>query len=155
MPRPFDAELIAKAKEQTDLQRELYIRKHADDDYWVELARDAGITLPMYYVRPSDAAIKGTLRRLKLDWALYLEAFGWENSEHFERLNPRYSMRPLTGLLLELWDEQRRLKEACGAAAAARGVKPGDAAPKTRRYPRGVAKVRRKPLSVSQSNVSV
>ena len=72
MTRPFDPESSAKAREKSELQREHYIRKHADDDYWVDLAKDAGVTLPMYYVRPSDAAVKSLLRKLRVDWLSYV-----------------------------------------------------------------------------------
>lgn len=146
MVKPFDPESSAQAREQSAMQRELYIRKHADDDYWVDLAKDAGINLPMYYVRPSDAAVKGLLRRLKIDWNSYLEAYGWEDTASFEKLNPRYSMRALAGLILELWNEKRTSRESCQAAAALRGMTVGSAEPKQLKYPRGVAKVRRTPL---------
>jgi hypothetical protein len=155
MTRPFDPESSAKAREQSELQREHYIRKHADDDYWVDLARDAGVMLPMYYVRPSDAAVKSLLRKLRVDWVSYIESYGWETTEAFEHLNPRYSMRALSGLILELWSERRRMQEACVAAAGARGVQTGSAQTKEHRYPRGVAKVKRKPLGVAQSDESV
>ena len=155
MTRPFDPESSAKAREKSELQREHYIRKHADDDYWVDLAKDAGVTLPMYYVRPSDAAVKSLLRKLRVDWTAYVESYGWETTEDFERLNPRYSMRALSGLILELWSERRRMQEACLAAAGARGVQTGSAPVKEHRYPRGVAKVKRKPLGIAQSDESV
>jgi len=146
MPKPFDAGLIAKAKVQVDLQREHYTRKHADDDHWVDLARDASVNLPMFYVRPSDAAVKGLLRKLKISWIHYIEAYGWETTADFETLNPKFSMRPLAGLILELWDERRRSVEACEAAASYRGLRRGKAEPKTPKDPRGVAKARRAPL---------
>jgi len=148
MTKPFTSESSAKAREKSELQRELYTRKHADDDYWVDLARDAGVNLPMFYVRPSDAGVKGLLRRLKIDWNTYIEAYGWQTAEEFEKLNPKFSMRPLAGLILELWDEKRRLREACEAAATFRGLQKGAAQPKEPKYPRGVAKTRRKPLQV-------
>jgi hypothetical protein len=150
MTKPFTPESSAKAREQSEIQRELYIRKHADDDYWVDLARDAGVSLPMFYVRPSDAGVKGLLRRLKIDWNTYIDAYGWQTTAEFEALNPRYSMRPLSGLILELWAEKRRLREACEAATSFRGVQRGDSQPKEPKYPRGVSKVRRKPLQVQQ-----
>lgn len=150
MTRPFDAETSAKAREQSEVQREFYTRKHADDDYWVDLAKDAGVSLPMYYVRPSDAAVKALLRKLKIDWVTYLEAYGWENTEQFEKLNPKFSMRPLAGLILELWGEKQRMKDACVGAAESRGATVGEAKPKLYRYPRGTAKVRRKPLAITQ-----
>jgi len=146
MPKPFDSELIAKAKEQVDFQREHYIKKHADDDHWVDLARDANVTLPMFYVRPSDAGVKGLLRKLGLSWLHYIEAYGWETTADFERLNPKFSMRPLAGLILELWDERKRTLESLEAAAYHRGLTKGDGQAKPTKYPRGVAKVRRAPL---------
>jgi hypothetical protein len=149
MTKPFDSEASAKAREQSEFQRELYIRKHADDDFWVDLARESGINLPMYYVRPSDSGVKGLLRKLKLDWNIYLEAYGWANTAEFEALNPRYSMRALSGLILELWAERQRLRESCVAAADMRGLKVGSAEPKTPKYPRGTSKVRRAPLKTA------
>lgn len=149
MTRPFDTESSAKAREQSEAQREFYVRKHADDDYWVDLAKDAGVTLPMYYVRPSDAAVKALLRKLRIDWNTYVEAYGWATAEEFERLNPRFSMRPLSGLILELWSEKQRLKDNCAGAAGARGLATGESRPKEYKYPRGVSKVRRKPLPVA------
>jgi hypothetical protein len=100
----------------------------------------------MFYVRPSDAAVKGLLRKLKISWIHYIEAYGWETTADFETLNPKFSMRPLAGLILELWDERRRSVEACEAAASYRGLRRGKAEPKTPKYPRGVAKARRAPL---------
>ena len=152
MTTPFSPESSAKAREQTDFQRELYTKKHADDAYWVDLAREARITLPMYYVRPSDAAVKGMLRRLKVSWINYIESYGWETTADFERLNPRFSMRPLAGLILELWDEQRRTQANCQAAADLRGMQVGDAKPKDFKYPRGVSKVRRTPLKATDAS---
>ena len=146
MTKPFNSESSAKAREQSEFQRELYTRKHADDDFWVDLARDAEVNLPMYYVRPSDSAVKSLLRKLKIDWTTYVDAYGWESTAEFEALNPKFSMRPLAGLILELWSERQRLREGCQAAATVRGVRPGTAKPKEPRYPRGTAKVRRAPL---------
>ena len=146
MTVPFSSETSAKAREQTDMQRGIYIKKHADDDYWVDLAREANINLPMYYVRPSDAAVKGLLRRLKVSWLAYIESYGWENTADFEVLNPKFSMRPLAGLILELWDEQQRMVDGCKAAANIREISVGDAPARELKYPRGVAKVRRTPL---------
>jgi hypothetical protein len=146
MTKPFSPESSAKAREQSEFQRELYKRKFLDDDHWVNLAREAGIALPMYYVRPSDAAVKSLLRRLRVSWDVYLEAFGWETTADFEKLNPIYSMRPLAGLILELWDEQQRMVDGCKAAANIREISVGDAPARELKYPRGVAKVRRTPL---------
>ena len=146
MTRPFSPESSAKAREQSEFQRELYKRKFLDDDHWVNLARDANISLPMYYVRPSDAAVKSLLRRLRVSWDVYLEAFGWETTADFERYNPTYSMRPLAGLILELWDEQLRMIEGCEVAAETRGISRGESKAREMKYPRGVAKVRRAPL---------
>jgi hypothetical protein len=146
MTKPFSTESSAKAREQSEFQRELYKRKFLDDDHWVNLAREAGIALPMYYVRPSDAAVKSLLRRLRVSWDVYLEAFGWETTADFEKLNPIYSMRPLAGLILELWDEQQRMVDGCKAAANIREISVGDAPARELKYPRGVAKVRRIPL---------
>ena len=151
MTKPFSPESSAKAREQSELQREHYTKKHADDGWWVDLAREAGVTLPMYYVRPSDAGVKGLLRRLKVDWNSYIEAYGWETTADFEKLNPKFSMRPLSGLILELWDEKRRTVDACQAAADLRGLKVGDAAPKEPKYPRGTSKSRRAPLEVKNA----
>jgi len=146
MTKPFSPESSAKAREQSDFQRELYKRNFLDDDHWVNLAREAGINLPMYYVRPSDAAVKSLLRRLRVSWDVYLEAFGWETAADFERYNPTYSMRPLAGLILELWDEQQRMVDGCKDAAAFREIRVGDAQAREMKYPRGTAKVRRAPL---------
>lgn len=146
MPKQFDAALIAKAKEQVDLQREHYIKRHADDSYWTDLASDAGVNLPMFYVRPSDAAVKGLLRKLGVSWVHYIEAYGWQTTAEFEALNPKFSMRPLAGLILELWDERRRTLETLENAALHRGLKKGEGKSKPPKYPRGVAKVRRTPL---------
>lgn len=149
MTKPFTTESSAKAREQSIAQRELYTRRHADEEHWVELARQANTMLPMFYVRPSDAAVKGLLRKLKIDWSIYLEAYGWETTADFERLNPKFSMRPLAGLILELWDERKRSKEACAAAAEYRGLKVGSEKSVKPRYPRGVAKARRVSLELS------
>jgi hypothetical protein len=58
-------------------------------------------------------------------------------------------MRALSGLILELWGERQRLRESCAAAADLRGVKVGSSEPKTFKYPRGTAKVRRTPLKTA------
>lgn len=146
MPKQFTPESAALAKEAAELQKNIYSRKFLEDDRWRELAKDAGVTLPPFFARPSDSGIKSALRRLGVSWNLFVEAYGWESSEHFERLNPKWGMRPLTGLILELWDEKNRLKEACYNMSIERGAAMGGASPRKERMPRGVAKAKRAPL---------
>lgn len=155
MPAPFDSSSSLKAKEAADLQRELYRRDFLDDDHWKELARKSGLNMPPYYTRPSDTAIKASLRKLNLSWGEWVEAFGWENAEHFERLNPRWSMRPLTGLILELWAEKQALKQNAREAAKHREISTGDALPKPYKYPQGVAKAKRKPIKIKTETEDV
>lgn len=146
MTRPFDSKSALAAREAAEAQKSIYIREFLEDERWRELAKEAGITLPFYFARPSDSAIKSLLRRLNVSWNLYVEAYGWEDAAHFERLNPKWSMRPLTGLILELWDEKRRLLEACQNGVWGRGAASGAATPRKEKMPRGVAKAKRKPL---------
>jgi len=89
---------------------------------------------------------------LKVSWTNYIESYGWETTADFERLNPKFSMRPLAGLILELWDEQRRSQANCQAAADLRGMQVGDAQPKDFKYPRGVAKTRRASLKAQNAS---
>lgn len=152
MPVPFNTDSSAKAREASDQQRGLYKRDFLDDDHWKELAKDSGVSLPPYYTRPSDSAIKATLRKLKISWDTWVEAFGWENAEQFEKMNPMWSMRPLTGLILELWAERESLKQNMRGAANYRGIQTGVAKPKDPRYPQGVAKAKRKPIAALNQN---
>jgi hypothetical protein len=149
MTKPFNSETAAAAREAADAQKLIYTREFMEEDRWKELAKDAGISLPFYFARPSDSAIKSVLRRLGLSWNLYTEAYGWEDASHFERLNPKWSMRPLTGLILELWDEKRRLVEACQNGVWGRNAIAGSASPKKERMPKGVAKAKRPLLRYS------
>lgn len=149
MPTPFNSELSAKARESTDAQRVHYKRDFLDDDHWKELARKSGVNMPPYYTRPSDTAIKATLRKLNISWGDWIDAFGWENAEQFEQMNPRWSMRPLTGLILELWAEKQSLRRNLKEAASYRGINPGEATSKPSKYPQGVAKSKRKPIKLS------
>jgi len=152
MTRPFTPESAALAREASEMQKSIYKKDFLEEDRWKELAKEAGITLPFFFARPSDSAIKSALRRLNLSWNLYLEAYGWEDAAHFERLNPNWSMRPLTGLILELWDEKRRLLESCSNGSLGRGAAPGAAKPKKEKMPRGVAKAKRKPIAFANQS---
>ena len=147
MTTPFTTETAAQAREAAAAQKLIYDRVYLEEGRWKELAKEAGISLPFFFARPSDTAIKSALRRLNVSWNMYVEAYGWENAEHFERLNPTWSMRPLTGLILELWDEKRRLVEACQNGVWGRGAAAGAARPKRERMPKGVGRARRKPLA--------
>lgn len=146
MPTPFTPESASKALEAAEAQKNIYSRTFLEDDRWRELAKEAGVSLPPFFARPSDSSIKSALRRLGISWNIFVEAYGWESAEHFERLNPTWGMRPLTGLILELWDEKRRLKEACYGMALERGAAMGGGKPRKETMPRGVAKAKRKPL---------
>lgn len=143
MTRPFDTESSLAAKQAAELQKSIYIREFMEEDNWKVLAKEAGITLPFFFARPSDSAIKSALRRLNLSWNLFVEAYGWGSAAEFERLNPNWSMRPLTGLILELWDEKRRLLESAANVSEGRGAVRGNAQPRKEQMPKGVAKVKR------------
>jgi hypothetical protein len=147
MTRPFNTETAAAARAAADLQKSIYIREFVEEDRWKELAKEAGINLPFFFARPSDSAIKSLLRRLNISWNMYVEAYGWEDAAHFEELNPKWSMRPLAGLILELWDEKRRLLEAAENVSTGRGAIMGGAKPRKERMPRGVAKSKRTPIA--------
>lgn len=145
--KAFTPETAAAARATIEMQQNRYNREFLEDDHWKELAREAGAHLPMYYARPSDTEIRRWLKKLDVTWTTYLEAYGWESAEQFEKLNPTFSMRPLAGLILELWNEMRQVRNSCVEGAVARGLVTGDAKPKTPRYPRGLAKARRAPLT--------
>lgn len=155
MPVPFNTETSAKARETSEQQRGHYKRDFLDDDHWKELAKKSGVGLPPYYTRPSDSAIKAILRKLKISWEVWMDAFGWENAEQFETMNPAWSMRPLTGLILELWAEREAMKQNMREAAGYRGIITGNSQPKQLRYPQGVAKAKRKPISFDNASDDV
>ena len=144
----FDSESSQKALEVAEIQREYYRREFLEDDRWKELAKEAGVMLPPFYTRPSDTAIKSTLRRLRVSWDNFVEAFGWKDAADFERLNPTWSMRPLTGLILELWQEKQMMREACKNAAEGRGLTTGKTEAKITKYPKGTGKRKRAPLDM-------
>lgn len=146
--KPFTTETAAKAQEAAEMQRNLYTREFLEDGRWRDLAKAANLNMPPFFARPSDSAIKSTLRRLGVSWNQFIEAYGWQSAAEFETLNPKWGMRPLTGLILELWDEKERLKMSCSEMADARGATRGSAAPRKEKMPRGVAKAKRPPLEV-------
>jgi hypothetical protein len=111
MPKAFDSLTSAKALEVREEQREKYRKNYLDEDYWAELAKVRGVRIPPYYTRPSDQEIKYWLKLGKVSYSQFVEAYGWKNSAEFEIMNPTHGMKILAGLILELSEENIRLKK--------------------------------------------
>lgn len=107
----FTTESSLKARETVSEQLEKYRKTYLDDDYWKELAREYGVRMPPYYTRPSDSDIKFWLKLGKVQYTQFVEAYGWKDAAEFEKLNPTHGMKILAGLILELAEENKRLKK--------------------------------------------
>jgi hypothetical protein len=148
----FTSESSMKAREAAEEQKSIYTKEFMEEERWKDLAREARISLPFWFARPSDQAIKSLLRRLGVSYNTYIEAFGWESAAHFEQLNPKWGMRPLAGLILELWEEKQNMAYSAQLAADGRGALRGEGRPRKEVMPRGVAKARRKPIKTLNEN---
>lgn len=144
MPDNFTPESSLIARESIDAQRALYRKEYADDDYWKELAKERGVRMPPFYTRPSDQDIKHWLKMCKVSYAQFVEAFGWKDAEEFEQMNPTHGMKILAGLILELGEENIRIKKIARERAEDFLVNTGSSEPpKTRLYV-GKSKARRR-----------
>ena len=141
---PFTPETAAKARETIDRQRATYRQDYLDDDYWLELAKNLGVRLPPYYSRPSDQDIKHWLRLCKVPYHQFVDAFGWENCEEFERLNPTHGMKILAGLILELKEENERIRKIAEERLGVSEVAKGKTVPKKPKLYAGKSKAARK-----------
>lgn len=129
MPVPFNKESALAAREQIEKQMKTYREHYSDDAYWTDLAAIRGVRLPPYYTRPSDQDIKYWLKLARVSYAQFVESFGWKDAEHFERLNPNHGMKIIAGLILELGQENARLKKIATERVAEAGGTIGDAEP--------------------------
>lgn len=144
MPDNFTPESSLIARESIDAQRALYRKEYADDDYWKELAKDKGVRMPPFYTRPSDQDIKYWLKLCKVTYVQFVDAFGWKDSEEFEKMNPSHGMKILAGLILELGEENIRIKKLAQERTEEFSVTRGASEPpKTRSYV-GKSKARRR-----------
>lgn len=140
----FTAESAVKARERIDAQREKYKADYLDEPYWRELSKKIGARLPPSYTRPSDADIKHWLRICKVPYPQFVEAFGWATAEEFETLNPNHGMKIVAGLILELMEENERIKKLAEERVYESGAKLGtSAAPQQRAY-RGKSKAKQR-----------
>lgn len=145
---PFTVETAAAAREKLDAQRVKYKEKYLDEDYWQDLANVRGVRLPPYYTAPTDADIKYWLKIAKVSYHQFVESFGWATAEEFERMNPNHGMKILAGLILELGQENVRLKKLARERVEESEARLGKSeAPKLPMY-RGKSKIaRRKALA--------
>lgn len=144
MSKPFDTESSKKAQEVTEEQKKKYRATYQDDEYWRELAKGYGLRMPPYYARPSDQEIKHWLKVAKVSYTQFVESFGWKNSEEFERMNPTHGMKILAGLILELGEENKRLKKLAGERCEEFDVQLGLTVPRPLRLYKGQSKTTRR-----------
>lgn len=78
----------------------------ADAEVWADLARDRGLRLPPQYLRPTPPMIRRWCRKLGLSAREFCEWGGYTHLEDFARLNPRWPLYALVGVLLEYADER-------------------------------------------------
>jgi len=144
MPSPFNAETAARAREVIEAQREKYREKYLDEDYWTDLAYNVGARLPPFYTRPSDQDIKFWLKLARVSYTQFVDAYGWKDAEQFEVMNPTHGMKIVAGLILELGQENSRIKKLARERAGEFEIARGEAeAPVTKGY-RGKSKARRR-----------
>lgn len=113
MPLPTNpiarAESLAKAQAKTaelratagDLKQDWQ-----DEDVWQDLAAARGVRLPASYLRPTPTLIRRYCRKLGISNKEFLEWGAYKTVEDFERLNPRWPLRALVGVLLEYAEER-------------------------------------------------
>lgn len=111
MPKAFDTEASARAREVAEQQKTKYREIYHDDEYWSEIARGLGTRIPRYFARPSDQEIKHWLKLARVPYHQFVEAYGWKDAAEFEAMNPTHGMKVLAGLILELGEENKRLKK--------------------------------------------
>jgi hypothetical protein len=144
MPIPFTPESALKAREQIEVQKSKYKAAYMDDEYWTDLAWARGVRMPPYYTRPSDQDIKFWLKLAKVSYTQFVESFGWKDAEAFERLNPNHGMKILAGMILELGEENLRLKKMARERVEAFDATTGDAEPPKSKGYQGKSKERRR-----------
>jgi hypothetical protein len=143
-PPPFTTESSIKARESIELQKAKYREHYNDDEYWTDLAWARGVRMPPWYTRPSDQDIKFWLKLARVSYTQFVESFGWKDAEDFERLNPNHGMKILAGMILELGEENLRLKKMAKERAAEADTNVGDAEPPKLALYVGKSKARRR-----------
>lgn len=144
MPTNFTTESGLKAREQIDLQRSMYRKTYSDDDYWRDLAADYGFRMPPFYAAPTDQEIKHYLKVCKVSYPQFVEAFGWKDAEEFEKLNPNHGLKMIVGLILEMAEENKRIKKMAKERIADFEVSAGSSTPPKVRGYVGKSKARRR-----------
>ena len=102
----FTPEQTKEALEKAKLKREagiaLYRNDFADDEYWMQLAKQYKLLLPKWFVAPEVAKMRSWLRKVGIKERDYREACseGWV-LEDFALLNPNWPLRAFVGILLE------------------------------------------------------
>lgn len=86
-----------------------------DSESWSELARDRELRLPPWHLRPTPTLISRYCRKLDIRKREFLEWGGYSKTEDFERLNPRWPLRALVGVLLEYATERDEARAALKA----------------------------------------
>ena len=92
-----------------------------DDETWQDMARDRGLKLPAMYLLPTPTAIRRWLRRLGMTNAEFREWGGYATLEDFARLNPRWPLRALVGILLEYVTERDYARDLLRGKLSAKG----------------------------------
>jgi hypothetical protein len=144
MPTPFTTEQALLAREKIDEQRAKYRQDYHDDEYWKETAKSIGQRLPPYYARPSDQDIKFWLKICKVPYSQFVDSFGWKNAAEFELMNPTHGMKVLAGLILELMEENKRIKKVSRERADDILVNTGSSEPTQVRLYKGESKQARR-----------
>jgi hypothetical protein len=144
MPVAFNEETLAKGRETIEMQKSKYKEHYSDDQYWTDLAWARGVRMPPYYTAPSDQDIKYWLKLARVSYTQFVESFGWKDAEAFERLNPNHGMKILAGMILELGEENLRIKKMAKERSAEAGAIVGNAEPPKLGMYVGKSKVRRR-----------
>jgi hypothetical protein len=73
----------------------------ADANYWVDLARERNIRLPLWRMSCTTGGMRRYLKRLHIEVTDYLEANNEKNLRQFSQMNPDWPLRAWVGLVLE------------------------------------------------------
>lgn len=144
MGKEFTPESALEARKKIDEQKKMYREHYQDDEYWTDLAWSKGVRMPPYYTRPSDQDIKYWLKLTNVSYRQFVDSFGWKDAEEFERLNPGHGMKIIAGMILELGQENMRLKKLAEERSMSNEVTIGDTPPPKLGLYVGKSKARRR-----------
>lgn len=83
---------------------------------WVDLAREAGIKLPLWRARCTTGGMRKYLKKLEIPVEEYLSLNNEKNLRHFNQMNPDWPLRAWVGIQLEWWWKAKQIAEELAAA---------------------------------------